>query len=152
MQVLKLRPYDHPVYTTKHNNHWVILKTPLIRPPRLILRPGVYDPTAVALTLVHLHLHTLMLSPSALYFVIILTPQRADHHNAYCTHVQHKNKNVLCKNNLRAAMNTLFNIVDVKKLHYTPVWITFHWICLSNKINSSVEKACYTFDFSLADC
>ena len=34
MQVLKLRPYDHPVYTTKHNNHGVILKTPLIRPPR----------------------------------------------------------------------------------------------------------------------
>ena len=66
----------------------------------------------VTLTLFYLHLNTLMLSPSALYSLAVSMPQRAYHHSAYCTHSTHKN--LLCKNNLRAATKTLFNILMSK--------------------------------------
>ena len=77
-----------------------------------LLRPTFYGPTVVTLTLFHLHLNTLMLSPSALYSLAVSMPQRAYHHSAYCTHSTHKN--LLCKNNLRAATKTLFNILMSK--------------------------------------
>ena len=86
-------------------------KDPINTAPSL-LRPTFYGPTAVTLTLFHLHLNTLMLSPSALYSVVVSMPQRAYHHSAYCTHSTQKN--LLCKNNLRAPTNTLFNILMSK--------------------------------------
>ena len=86
-------------------------KDPINTAPSL-LRPTFYGPTVVTLTLFHLHLNTLMLSPSALYSLAVSMPQRAYHHSAYCTHSTHKN--LLCKNNLRAATKTLFNILMSK--------------------------------------
>ena len=86
-------------------------KDPINTAPSL-LRPTFYGPTAVTLTLFHLHLNILMLSPSALYSVVVSMPQRAHHHSAYCTHSTQKN--LLCKSNLRAATNTLFNILMSK--------------------------------------
>ena len=86
-------------------------KDPINTAPSL-LRPTFYGPTAVTLTLFHLHLNTLMLSPSALYSVVVSMPQSAYHHSAYCTHSTQKN--LLCKNNLRAPTNTLFNILMSK--------------------------------------
>ena len=91
-------------------------KDPINTAPSL-LRPTFYGPTVVTLTLFHLHLNTLMLSPSALYSLAISMPQRAYHHSAYCTHSTHKN--LLCKNNLRAATKTLFNILMSKVALYS---------------------------------